>query len=243
MLMKLLKLGLLLLLLISRFSYALNPIPGLYGGVILGASKAPDIHFNVVSPIDVLSGPGDITSSVLGNVGGQLGYRVKNLRAEAEFFYNNNPYSHLNIGGVNVPNSNSLQTSITLDPLTFEGYTNTYALMFNGFYDFYIPDYTEKWVPYVGLGVGYEHVENNIIIYISGSTAPNSAVSEYSNLFAGQAIAGLSYFLTDYTSFNVDFRYLSAFRSTAGATQQSSFQSRSQLYSVNLIFNSAFNLA
>ena len=115
--------------------------------------------------------------------------------------------------------------------------------MFNGFYDFYIPDYTEKWVPYVGLGVGYEHVENNIIIYISGSTAPNSAVSEYSNLFAGQAIAGLSYFLTDYTSFNVDFRYLSAFRSTAGATQQSSFQSRSQLYSVNLIFNSAFNLA
>ena len=247
--MKSLKLGLLTLLLCSSAAYSLNPIPGLYAGLIVGGSKAPDINFNVITPIQDLSGQGQdlsgqgvITYSVLGNIGGQVGYRINQLRVEGGFIYNNNSYSHMEVGGINIPNSNSLQTSSTSNPFTFSGYTNTYAVMFNGIYDVYIPNYTDNVVPYVGLGVGYEHVENNLIIYNNGATTPNSVISRYTNNFAGQAIVGLSYFVTDYTSWSLDFRYLSALRSTEDTTFNS-FQSRPQLYSVNLLVNLAFNLA
>lgn len=253
--MKSLKFGLMVLMLFSSVSYALNPIPGWYAGLIVGGSKAPDIRFNVKDPIgilsrnpvDMISGQGVITSSVLGNVGGQVGYRMNHLRVEGEFFYNNNPYSHLTDHGTSVPNSGSSTSSANFfsrpKPLTFDGYTNTYALMFNGFYDIYISNYTENWVPYVGLGAGFEQVENNIDFLINGSSAANSTFSQQNNHLAGQAIAGVSYFITDYVSFNADFRYLSAFRSSTVNTRVTSFQSRPQIYSINLIVNSAFNLA
>ena len=100
--MKSLKLGLLTLLLCSSAAYSLNPIPGLYAGLIVGGSKAPDINFNVITPIQDLSGQGQdlsgqgvITYSVLGNIGGQVGYRINQLRVEGGFIYNNNSYSHM----------------------------------------------------------------------------------------------------------------------------------------------------
>lgn len=255
--MKLLNLGFIAGLLLSSVTHAVNPIPGWYAGIIVGGSKPPAIHFNVVNPLNDHSGLGVLTYSVLGNVGVQAGYRVKQFRAEGEFFYNNNPYSHLQIGGVNIPNAGStpttpqqlsIQDKTIANPFTFKGYTNTYALMLNGFYDFYIPEYTEHVVPYVGLGVGYDHVENNIIFYSNDANGKSSAatqksVSQFTNNFAGQAILGLSYYLTDHTSFALDYRYLSSTRTNKIDSRYNSFQSRPQIYSVNFVFNVAFYLA
>lgn len=246
--MKALQSGLMTTFLFSSVAYAINPIPGWYAGLIVGGSKAPAITFDVVTPVQGHSGTGTLSYSLLGNVGGQIGYRFHNLRVEGEFFYNNNPYSHLNIGETNIPNVNSnnqsvQQTTQFANPFTFQGYTNTYAMMFNGFYDFYIPEYTEHVVPYVGVGAGYAHVENNIEFFYNGSSFPGSDITRFTNNFAGQGIVGLSYFLTDFTSFSLDFRYFSAFNSHAVDAQFNSFQGRPQLYALNLLFNSAFNFA
>ena len=246
-----------LVLLLSQVASALNPIPTWYGGFIVGGSKPPNIHLNVISPLNLLSGQSELSYSVLGNIGGQLGYRANQFRVEGEFFYNNNPYKHLHIGGIDIPNAGAPATTVqqlsiasktVTNPFTFSGYTNTYALMFNGFYDFYIPNYTEKWVPHVGLGLGYEAVKNYFVFFNNDSngltsTSTSKGYRQSVNNLAGQAIVGLSYFLTDHTSFAFDYRYLSSTRKNSVASAFNNVQSRPQLYSVNFVFNSAFNLA
>lgn len=259
--MKLLKPGLMAVLLLSKAACAVNPMHGWYAGLIVGASKAPAMDFNIFNPLNRLPGQGTLTYSVLGNIGGQFGYRINQFRVEGEVLYNNNPYKHLNIDGVNIPSSTStapaqqitIGSKTVTNPLTFKGYTNTYAVMANGFYDVYIPNYTEHLVPYLGLGLGYAHVENNLVILNDGSASEsltNSQIlpsqtgfSQFSNQFAGQVIVGMSYFLTDMTSFSFDYRYLSSTRENQAATKLNAFQSRPQFYSVNFVFNSAFYLA
>ncbi len=245
------------ILLLNPCAYALNPTPKWYAGFIVGGSKPPSINLNVVSPLNFLSGKAELTYSVLGNVGGQLGYRFNQFRVEGEFFYNNNPYKHLHVDGIDIPNAGSPATTIqqlSIDsktisnPFTFSGYTSTYAFMFNGIYDFYIPNYTNNWAPYVGLGLGYESVKNYFAFFNSDSSGLISSASSRgyrnnANNLAGQAIVGLSYFLTDYTSFAFDYRYLSSTRKNEVANAFNTLKSRPQLYSVNFVFNSAFNFA
>lgn len=254
--MKLLKLIVTLVVWSSSMTYALNPIPKWYGGFIVGGSRPPDIDFAVPTPINKLSGTGNVSYSILGNVGGQIGYRFKQLRAEGEFFFNNNPFSHLNIDGFNIPNYGSSATTISqlagklvtvANPFSFSGYTNTYALMLNGYYDLYIPNYTEHVVPYVGAGIGYQKVLNVINFYDSSgqdilSSKSSAGFTETHQNFAAQAIAGISYYLTDYTAFSLDFRYLSSTQIDYADSRFNSFQGRPQLYSINFIFNCAFNL-
>lgn len=248
--MKATNVGLIASLLVTCSASALNPPTGWYGGLGLGVSQAPDIQFNLGST------PGTLTHTVLGKTGGQIGYRKNHFRVEGEVFYNNNAYSHLTIGDRTFPNSNSnastsnsFRENSNSDPslIAFNGYTNTYALMLNGFFDFYSPGETKGLVPYVGLGVGYAHVENNLNFVSSSSSANIANVYEATNDMAGQVIAGLSYYLTDSFSFSLDGRYFSSLQSNntlkpvlplfQAAPQ---IQGRSQIYSVNLLFNAAF---
>jgi opacity protein-like surface antigen len=253
--MKWLKSILTVFFLSGSIANALNPVPGWYAGVMAGVSKPPAINFSVVHPVQAFSGDSVLTYSVLGQTGIQAGYRVNRFRVEGEFFFNQNPYKHLEINGVNIPNSGSTATTIQQlsiqsktvpNPLTFKGYTNTYGLMLNGFYDFYIPEYTENFVPYAGVGIGYEQVQNNLT-FLNNETVPPFNVrsqvffTEIFNNFAGQAIAGMSYYLTNYTSFSLDFRYLSSTRTIEPDSDRNTFQTRPQLYSINLIFNAAFD--
>ena len=200
---------------------------------------------HIADPMNFKSGQGDLTYSVLGNVGGQIGYRLSQFRVEGELLYNYNPYKHLTVDGMNIPASGSTTTSGS--PFSFSGYTSTYALMLNGFYDIYIPGYTEHFVPYIGLGVGYEQVKNSFTLGNDGSNSPDYTASTMGfnntkNNPAGQAIIGLSYFLSDYTAFSLDYRYLSSFDTDLVSSRAMSLQSRPQLYSVNFVFNSAFNV-
>ena len=238
--MKLFKWGFIAVLM-SSSAHAVNPMPGWYAGFNLGASQAPTSKYIVADPTiyNGVAGTGTLYYSRLGSVGGQLGYRVDHLRAEGEVFFNNNFYRNMRIEGVNIPNDQAGSSN----PYQLNGYTNTYAFMLNGYYDFFARDYTAQLVPYVGLGVGYARFENNIKFFDEGMVIAGSVHNELTNSAAGQGIVGLSYYLTDYTAFSLDFRYFASLQdSNVVRTQVNTFDNRPELYSVNFTFNSSFNL-
>ena len=242
-----LKIAIMVVLFLTRVVYAINPVLGPYAGLIVGGSKQPTVDFNSLNSSNFQSGQGQLTYSVLGGLGGQVGYRFNQFRVEGELFYNYSPYKHLEIAGLNIPNAADTSTSQTM-PFTFSGYTSTYALTLNGMYDFYITQYTEHLVPYVGLGVGFGQVKNSFLLSNDGSGALSGLASavgfvQYKNNLVGQGIVGLSYFFTDYTVFSFDYRYLSSLETNLAGNTVVSLQNRPQIYSVNFVFNSAFNLA
>ena len=167
----------------------------------------------------------------MGAIGGQLGYRCGKYRFEGQYFYNNNPYKSLELGNITIfaPSSSP--------DFRIEGSTDSGFGMFNGFYDFLPNDPRSNLVPYLGVGVGYAYVSNNLTVYYNDVNLYAAHVKEATSSAAGQGIVGMSYFLDDFASFALDFRYLT----TTAKTKL--LDSRLQVYSLNLSFNGAFNLA
>lgn len=232
------------LLLINSVSYALNPVQGWYAGVFLGVSNQPNTQFTLNTPIVTpkVTIPTDITGtikhSVLGSVGGEVGYRCNNFRVEAEVLYNNNPYKTLTINGFTVKSPSSSST------LRMKGAVNSGAILANGFYDIYTPN-EDGWsqiVPYVGGGLGYAYVQNNIEFYYNDVLLKAGDITEGRGAAAGQGIVGVSYFLDDFTTLGIDFRYLTtAIVKHSFLRGNEAFNSRFTLYSINLLFNGAFD--
>ena len=91
-------------------AYAVNPVPGGYAVIFLGPTYAQNIDFtlNQIIPLPTDSRiPGNTTGSlkysVLGGVGGEIGYRFcTKYRVEIEAFYNNNPFKKLQIGNYTI---------------------------------------------------------------------------------------------------------------------------------------------
>lgn len=219
--------------------YATNPVQGWYAGLLLGvSSQASKSATFVTFPQYIPSQQGTLAYSILGDVGGQLGYRCNSFRVEGELFYNNNPMNTLTIGN-KVINSSSTANGLNLD-----GASNMGAFMINGFYDFYTPtqDGSSAVVPYVGLGVGYSYIVNNITFTFNQNSLPNNNLSQTQTGFAGQGIIGLSYFMDDFTTFALDFRYFSNASSQSSVTiGANTFNPHTQIYSINLLFNGAFD--
>ncbi|MDP3560878.1 MAG: P44/Msp2 family outer membrane protein [Legionellaceae bacterium] len=235
------------LCLIQMPSYALNPVQGTYAGVFLGVSYSPSAQFVFQPPIS-FTGPnasvsaesGSISNSVLGNIGGQIGYRFcENYRVEGEFFYNNNHFKNLTVQNITLtspfysltpPNSITYNNVENSPDAHIQGDRNTGAFMINGFYDFFIPnnDGYSTVVPFVGLGIGYSYVQNALQFYREQTSAnvTNPASSreilqalQIRKTYAGQVIGGFHYFLDDFTWFSVDLRYWTTGSSTNPTTQ------------------------
>lgn len=262
---------------------AFNPVDGNYGGIFIGVSYAPNTSFTLPSPV-TFTGPqttlgfqsGSLSHSVLGNVGGELGYRFcTNYRLEIEGMYNNNHFSQLTINDLTIssPTYNlSTPTRVYFSNMEntpdahIQGDTNTGAFMINGFYDFFIPnrDGYSTVVPFVGLGIGYGYVQNALQFYRAqinaNETNDNREIFEVwqsRSTLAGQAIAGINYFMDDFTWLFIDVRYWATKSNTptstytiitpSGATDINStiniFGKNTQLLSINLGFNGVFNVA
>ena len=234
-----LKLSLIALMLANTSVFALNPVQGWYGGLILGVSMQPTNTFTFVTPISTLEPKtASLTRSILGDVGGQIGYRCNHFRVEGELLYNNNPYDTLTVGNVVI---NSPSTS---SGLRVQGDTNTGAFMANGFYDIYTPnqDNLSQVVPYVGVGVGYAYVQNSIQFYNNEVLVPNGSIKKSYSGPAGQIILGTSYFMDDFTTFGLDVRYFTTgIKSKTSPLGLNTFDTKTQLISVNLSFNGAFD--
>ena len=251
-------LGLATLLLAQGASYAVNPPKGWYGGLLLGASYTPNLSHTYTSPLLGAPVKVTLTRSLFGNIALDGGYRLEQFRVEGEFIFNGNPYKELKIGQFTI-NSASGKLSPTSPSgkakgLQLKGQTYTAALMANGFFDFFIPGTETSFVPYLGAGIGYARIYNNVKFYEHSLAIPDSNISSVANAPALQGIIGLSYFLDDFAAFGLDFRYLTtksvsqfnAKKPPISAAQQDLVtmpSSRLQLASINLTFSGSFDCA
>lgn len=217
----------------SQVSFALNPEDGLYAGVLVGPSWAPSITLRTTQALE-------LNYQIMGQIGAQVGYRCDKVRAEAEFFYNSNPYSNIVFNGVTYTTNKTTENY-------FNGQTNLMFGMFNVYYDLLPPPSTDSnFAPFVGIGVGYGSSQNTLSITANSEEITPSGLGKSHTTFGGQVIGGLLGFLDDFSYFMLDVRYFSTPNYTQnitylnGNTQQIDY--KNQIVSVNLSFNSALNL-
>ena len=234
-----LKAGFASLLLTTGSVYALDPVQGIYAGIFLGGSKARSV--DVTAIVSGLKAPiGTLKYSFLGDIGGQVGYRMDQFRVEGALSYNNNPYDTLTIGGETISKQgNSHANNMGIRQ---KGQTGIAALMLNGYYDNYALFDQTCFVPYIGFGIGYANVQNKIQFFYNNTAITGADFSMRDNAFAGQAIIGTNYFLDDFTAFGLDFRYFS----TAGISSHFGNTAltdsvRAQYMAINLSFNGSFD--
>ena len=228
------------LILGHNLAYALNPVSGLYGGIILGGSYSPDttIIFNAPASLStscpnnlcIPNVVGDLSYSGYGNIGGQIGYRFNKFRVEIEPVVNYNPYQDISVGNVEYTSPKSSSG------VRFEGSTTTAMLMVNGFYDFYLDGGSSDWVPYVGAGIGYAYLKNEIKFYCNNQSIACTNISETTSTSALQGILGLAYYMDDYTWFGLDYRYI------ATGSSEMLNSSNVQVHTINLSFSGSFCL-
>jgi len=272
------------LLLVQIPAYALNPVPGWYGGIFLGVSATPNSEFTFSPPVTfvgpnatISASSGSLSHSVLGNVGGEIGYRFcDRYRIEGEVMYNNNHFKQLTLNHFQLsstyypvpiyPSSVAFTSVENTNDAHIQGDTNTGAFMMNFFYDLFTTghDGYSTVVPFVGAGIGYSYVQNNLQFYRAAldSSIVNPTLSrevftavQTRTTYAGQVIAGLHYFMDDFAWFSLDVRYFRTGSSNpttkytyitpdAVYTKNSStnlFGNNTQLISANISFNGAFD--
>lgn len=254
------RLGLLALVIAHSAAHATDFAQGWYAGILLGGSYTPNTLFlmpasqvdnlntlrtliltNQMTPIvqPPLDGVGTAVHGYFGQIAGQIGYRFcGKYRVEGQIAYNNSPINSLKFG------------DITLDGqphkyYNYKGNIDTIMGMVNAYYDFMPNDPRSYIAPYVGIGAGYLSTSNVIDIDgwadnpnspIGGTNIFTTHIQDKNSSIAGQVILGTNVFLDDFSSFGLDFRYLT------GATKSTLTNTRPQIYSINLTFNGAFNL-
>lgn len=254
---------LLLLPFISLPVCAEMPEAGLYGGALIGITWSSPISDPLIIPfiqIELENGgiiaqliqqlilkyrsnlggrDFELNYSAFGQIGAQIGYRFKNMRLEGQFFYNTSPYKNLKINGPLVDfdiSGNGDQN------LYITGETNTAAGMVNVYYDFIdLPFKLMDITPFVGIGGGYANVSNNLTLYAAGKPLNNNPIAPNGSHFAGQLMTGLLYFIDEFSTIGLDYRYFTTASQTVSiAAGNTSF--RNQIQSVNLTYNGSFNL-
>lgn len=260
-------------------SFAIKPVQGMYAGVFLGPTYTQNIdfsfnpstipqftafatslntaletYFGLSLPVENLDTDiaGQLKYSILGGIGGQIGYRFcEKYRLEFEVLYNNNPFNELQL---TLPNGYTLKIDSSSSNPYFHigGDTNTGAGMVNFIYDFLLPsrDGYSAIAPYIGLGVGYAYVQNslqfhygtNYVDQVTSGAAPATLYEEdftqAHSTYAGQGIIGLSYFMDDFCWLSLDARFF-ATKSVTTTTPitGAQFQTKTQLFSIMLGFN------
>ena len=223
-------LGMATICLATGTALAVNPVPGFYAGLMLGANYSPATNYTFIDPSSNSTVQGRVYYSVLGNIAGQLGYRCNHYRIEGELLYNDNPIKDIKLGPVTFNKVSKYNTGYGI-----RARTDVAALMFNGFYDFYTPGQISYFSPYVGAGIGYAMVMNQIKFYNNSVYVPGSNRSNSDTALAGQLILGLGYFLDDFTSMGLDLRYLTTQKAVFP------FENRTQVGTINVTLNGSFD--
>lgn len=233
------KLGLLALLLTNASAYALNPVQGWYGGILLGINYTPSTNFvipatftSILTPIVVpADGTATLKYGTMGQIAGQVGYRCGKYRVEAQLGYNNSPVKSLTIDDttITIPSNNKYFTS--------SANTNTGYGMINGYYDFLPTDPNSNIAPFLGLGIGYASTTNevNVAFWYNNFNFQTLNVSEKTTSPAGQIMLGTSYFMDDFSTLALDLRYFTT------STKATVTNARVEVVSLNITFNGAFD--
>jgi len=160
---------------------------GWYLGAEAGANFVPKIKFNANA--NTWQQQQDTGYALAG----QVGYGFGQVRLEGEIGWRSNDLS----GFRNSAGAQSVN----------DGEIRGVNFMGNIFYDFQTDS---QWTPYVGAGIGAINL-NNANVKINNGLG---VVNDTNLLFAWQAIAGLSYAVTDSLSIKADYRYLRSEQST-----------------------------
>jgi hypothetical protein len=244
------------LLVMSINAYTLDSAPGTYAGMIIGGSYLTSVNLQNLNPFfsnlyatnttfskymnsigATINGNSKYTLNYrfLGLLGAQVGYRFNNFRMELEGFYNTNPVNYIAINSVQLSSNSTKDVYVS-------GQTNIAAGLINFFYDFIPPGNLDTSIsPYVGLGVGYGWVQNNLNLQVDRKIVNNGTLAQTKGAVAGQLIVGLAYFIDDCSYFGFDGRLFS----TVGIQQPYTYNNNTNNYtlaSLNLSFNGHFEL-
>lgn len=214
-------------LLLTTQAFATEPSNGWYAGGFVGLSYAPSINFTILNPFTAGRVPGEIKHDPLVNGGLNLGYRCLNFRFEGELLYNQNQFDKISINRSRIPRLTNERNN-----LAFKGNTQIYAGMFNIYYDIFYEDSDSNFIPYIGVGIGYGEVRNQIKFYFNQVEFINDKVND--SLLMGQAILGLNYLINDDWTLGIDLRYTSSEKIEL-------YNNRAAFGAVNLVLNYTFD--
>lgn len=188
---------------------------------------------------------GTLAYGVMGGIGMEVGYRLcTKYRAEFEVFYNNNPFDSIQLGDYTIPAANSGSSPY------IKGDTNTLAGLVNFIYDFPITakdgDGYSSIMPYIGGGLGYAYIFSGMQFNFGADNSdPDNPTTLYEidfnrsrNAIAYQGIAGVSYFMDDFTWLSFDLRYFGTTQANfIQPTTGANFQAKTQLISFMIGFH------
>lgn len=234
-------------LIISSSAFSANPVEGVYLGLLGKISHVTSSQLNFT--FDQTYNGTINYGMVGGGVGFSLGYKINHFRAEGEFLFNINNYGSLNVGSCTLISPKVLGPEGTCPAfieehgLGFNGNTMGFYGLANVFYDFISSDPNTNMFPYIGVGLGGAIIKHHALIQsndqcTSLGTCPlaTATVDVSNNGFAAQGIIGLGYFMDDFATFGIDFRYLSTlnFSSNSGSSSASNNKNTFGIATINI---------
>ncbi|QMT61173.1 outer membrane beta-barrel protein [Legionella sp. PC997] len=248
---QIIKFGFILGLAASSRAFCYEPVQGLYLGLLGQVSHATnlDLDFSLTQ----LPSLGTVGAVQLGPVGGglgaSLGYKIQNFRLEGEFLFNINNYGQLTAGSCTLISPAVLGPEGTCPAevvdvgLGFNGYTIGLYGFFNAFYDFLSSDPNVNFVPYLGVGVGGADILNHAVFQSNeqcialGTCSPivNESFDTSHFGFAAQGIIGFNYYIDDFTTIGLDFRYVSTFNFSNNNNSSSTTNSSNNSFGISTI--------
>ena len=213
-------------LLFFNSAYSAIPLEGWYAGLMLGPTQSFDFSFNLINPLKGTPAAGQLSYNRSLNEAVQIGYRYDKFRSEAQLVFNQSKFNQVQIDNLLINSQDNFHG------LSLSGNTHYFAAMFNTFYEFYQEDVEVRFVPYVGLGIGYASIKNTLSLrynqrQIFGRNDSASAPM-------GQAIAGINYFFTDTYSLGLDYRYMST-------PNHKTLNTSVSVEAINAVFNVSFD--
>ncbi|MBM3534579.1 MAG: porin family protein, partial [Alphaproteobacteria bacterium] len=154
------------------------------------------------------------------NLSGNVGYAYGGpFRVELEIAHRSNDIDSITSGGARRSGATGEMKSL--------------AAMLNGFFDI---DTGTSFTPYVGLGVGYARVSADGIT----ATGLGATNGDDDNVFAYQAMAGISYWFTPSVALTADYRYFAtqdpSFRLSNGASVDGEYKTHNVMVGLTFRF-------
>ncbi|HHF7365656.1 TPA: outer membrane beta-barrel protein [Legionella bozemanae] len=256
---QIIKFGFILGLMASSNAFSSDPVEGLYLNLLgqISHASSPDINFtinNVASLGSIQLGP------VGGGMGTALGYKIKNFRVEGEFLFNINNYGSLKSGSCTLISPKVLgpegvcPDTFVQTGLGFNGNVIGLYGLVNAYYDFQFTNDSgdnSNFVPYLGAGFGgamirhHASFQSNNQCITLGTCAPiiNESFNTSNTGFAAQGIVGFYYYLDDFTTLGLDFRYVSTLNFNKNNTSSNAVDDTFGISTINITANFALTKA
>ena len=247
---QLIKLSFISGLIVNGYVFAADPVQGFYLGLQGEISHAPTNQFSFTANQVLYSG--QITMQPVGaGAGASIGYKIQKFRLEGELLVNTNSYNQAQIGSCTLISPNllgprgSCPDFIRNNGLGFKGSTTGAYGLFNVFYDFLSSNPDNNVVPYFGLGLGFAQLKNTVQIennqYVNaGSYIPIATKTTSTKTgVALQGVLGVNFYIDDFVTIGMDYRYLSAAKSSNSTTTTTSGNSQYAINTLNFVANFA----